>query len=169
MYKQLELTIKGLETHDSWAKWDLPYGYEFQDKDGNVINTNAIKLVKKQAKYPTTYKECCEVIGINRRDVEIDLPQSYQQNLFNLFKLLICRDAYWKIAGEEMGLDKPWEIDWEKSDSGYVYCIVNKCNNIGLTCEWIVTNYILSFPTAEMRDAFYDNFKELIEKCKELL
>ena len=26
-----------------------------------------------------------------------------------------------------------------------------------------------NFPTAEMRDVFYENFKELIEKCKELL
>jgi hypothetical protein len=30
-------------------------------------------------------------------------------------------------------------------------------------------NHILVFPTAEMRDAFYENFKDLIESCKELL
>ena len=28
---------------------------------------------------------------------------------------------------------------------------------------------ILSFPTEEMRDAFYENFKEQIEVCKEFL
>jgi hypothetical protein len=28
---------------------------------------------------------------------------------------------------------------------------------------------LLVFPTSEMRDAFYENFKELIEECKELL
>ena len=68
-----------------------------------------------------------------------------------------------------MGLSKSWYPDWEKSDSGYVYCIVNKCNNIGVTCEWLKNNYILSFPTTEMRDAFYESFKDLIEKCKKLL
>ena len=30
-------------------------------------------------------------------------------------------------------------------------------------------NSILVFPTKEMRDAFYENFKDLIEECKELL
>lgn len=30
-------------------------------------------------------------------------------------------------------------------------------------------NKILAFPTAEMRDAFFEDFKELIEQCKELL
>ena len=30
-------------------------------------------------------------------------------------------------------------------------------------------NIILTFPTEEMRDTFYENFKELIEQCKELL
>ena len=32
-----------------------------------------------------------------------------------------------------------------------------------------VYNHILSFPTEEMRDAFYENFKDLIELCKEFL
>jgi hypothetical protein len=30
-------------------------------------------------------------------------------------------------------------------------------------------NHILIFPTPEMRDAFYENFKKEIEECKELL
>ena len=30
-------------------------------------------------------------------------------------------------------------------------------------------NTVLAFPTKEMRDAFYENFKDLIEQCKELL
>ena len=30
-------------------------------------------------------------------------------------------------------------------------------------------NVILAFPTDEMRDAFYENFNELIGSCKELL
>ena len=30
-------------------------------------------------------------------------------------------------------------------------------------------NVLLAFPTEEMRDAFYENFKDLIEQCKELL
>ena len=35
--------------------------------------------------------------------------------------------------------------------------------------KWYTDNKILAFPTEEMRDAFYENFKDLIEQCKELL
>jgi hypothetical protein len=37
--------------------------------------------------------------------------------------------------------------------------------------KWVqkTNNTILAFPTEEMRDEFYENFKYLIEQCKELL
>ena len=88
--------------------------------------------------------------------------------------LIICRDAHWKIAGEEMGLGKPWEPDWKNSEERR-YCIVIIEGDINLPekvlTKWIlkVTNKILVFPTEEMRDAFYENFKKEIEMCKELL
>jgi hypothetical protein len=42
--------------------------------------------------------------------------------------------------------------------------------NNGIERDWeLHINHILSFPTPEMRDAFYENFKELIESVKELL
>ena len=89
-------------------------------------------------------------------------------------RLKVCCDAYWKIAGEEMGLGKPWKPDWENSEERR-YSIVNIEGDINLPettlTKWVlkVTNKILVFPTIEMRDAFYENFKELIENCKELL
>lgn len=144
----------------------IPNGYEIKDENGNVINATKIVLEKKKKEYPKTYEECRKVIGISRHDVEIDLPQPYQQNMFNLFKLLICRDAYWKIAGEEMGLGKPWVPDWNNiSDK---YCIYFVSGNVW-SKECQTRQCPFAFPTAEMRDAFYENFKELIEQCKELL
>ena len=119
----------------------------------------------KYFEYPKTYEECCEVLTWDGGATVI----GYNAELIGkIQRLKLCRDAYWKIAGEQMGLGKPWEPNWE-DENGYVFCIVNKCNNIGLTCEWLKENYILSFPTEKMRDAFYENFKELIEACKELL
>jgi hypothetical protein len=135
--------------------------YEIEVRDGKTY------AVLKKPKYPTTYKECCEVIGISRHDVEIDLPHPYQQKMFNLFKLRICRDAYWKIAGEEMGLDKPWEPDWNHINRKY-YCIYNSKNNIVKNVIYS-ENKILAFPTEEMRDTFHTNFKKDIEQCKEFL
>ena len=86
--------------------------------------------------------------------------------LFNLEKLLICRDAYWKIAGEQLGLDKPWKPDWT---SGKPFHCISVSGNIIGKGKWYTDNKILAFPTEEMRDTFYENFKDLIEQCKELL
>lgn len=64
-----------------------------------------------------------------------------------------------------MGLGKPWEPDWELEGC---YVIVNCRGDIDTHKQWHL-NTLLAFPTEEMRDAFYENFKELIEECKEFL
>ena len=134
------------------------------DDNNNVINATKIVLEKKKKEYPKTYEECCEVLG----HVTIDEVRGYKATLLdNLQMLLVCRDAYWKIAGEEMGLGKPWEPDWKHGKDKF-YCISTSEGEIVLG-EWYIDNKILAFPTEEMRDAFYENFKELIEECKELL
>ena len=81
--------------------------------------------------------------------------------------VLFLTDAYWKIAGEQMGLGKSWGPDWEDAELKK-YCIYYGDGNIQ-EGTWTIHNSILAFPTEEIRDAFYDNFKELIESCKELL
>ena len=88
--------------------------------------------------------------------------------LFEFQKLLIARDAYWKIAGEEKRLGRPWEPDWKKQDKKYIISIFED-TVIYFENETYNRNTILAFPTEEMRDAFYENFKELINSCKELL
>lgn len=143
-----------------------PNGYLI-GKITQVDNGMLVEYVKQQPSYPKTYKECCNILGIEDRE---NGYCGYKYELLGEFqKLYICRNAYWKIAGEEIGLDKPWKPDWGENDGGYRYCIRNQSNKIVLSNEWLGENYILSFPTAEMRDKFYENFKELIEFCKELL
>mgnify|MGYP006991639599 CR=1 FL=1 len=141
-----------------------PNGYIFKDENGNVINATKIVLEKKKKEYPKTYEECCKVLDWNHRDYD---RVGYKSELLcKLQVLLLCRDAYWKIAGEEMGLGKPWE----PSDSDYItgrYCIFVHQGNI--ICSTPAEDCPLTFSTEEMRDAFYENFKELIEQCKELL
>ena len=122
--------------------------------------------LKKKKEYPKTYEECCEIIHSDPK-FYVD-THLYSGALGVLYKLLICRDAYWKIAGEEMGLGKPWEPDWKKQDKKYIISVFND-TVIYFENETYNRNAVLSFPTEEMRDAFYENFKELIEMCKELL
>ena len=144
-----------------------PEGYIFKDENGNEILTNKIILEKKKKEYPKTYEECCEYFG----SFAVVSNGGHKNELIRKFyKLLICRDAYWKIAGEEMGLGKPWKPNWDKC-SGIKYCIYPILNSIrhDATANEEYENRILAFPTEEMRDAFYEHFKKEIEICKELL
>lgn len=141
----------------------LPNGFELQE-DGYF------SWVNKKPKYPTTYEECWkvrfEVDGETILEEFHHVSGYYSETLGALQKLLCCRDAYWKIAGEEMGLGKPWKPDLENEE---LYCIQNYNKQITISRTNTAFNKILIFPTEEMRDAFYENFKDLIESCKELL
>ena len=145
---------------------EIPNGC-IKDDNGNVINTTKFFLEKKKKEYPKTYGGCCDTLYRNSRHDECyeACLQGYPMQTFA--RLLICRDAYWKIAGEEMGLDGPWKPDYKKERyviSRYTDEIVKGYRQAGL-----IEHFILEFPTEEMRDAFYENFKEEIESVKELL
>ena len=132
-------------------------------------------MENKKKEYPKTYEECCKVLdfcgdyflttyeadGILKKEVYGILQQTN-----SLTRLLICRSAYWKIAGEEMGLGKPWESNWHYDEKKFNI----ECYDGEIIKDFsLLENRILAFPTAEMRDAFYENFKKEIEICKELL
>ena len=152
-----------------------PDGYIFKDENGNIINATKIVLEKKKKEYPKTYEECCEIVKVEKKHTlegEIIRKNNYKINLLESFqKLLICRDAYWKLYGEEMGLNRPWEPDYDSGVNKYgIICLNGVVQESNPTTNWERhLNKVLDFPTAEMRDAFYENFKELIEQCKELL
>ena len=146
----------------------LPEGYIFKDENGNIINTTKVVLEKKKKEYPKTYEECNRIMGVELWNTlwgeDATEYEGQMEDLIDAFiRLKVCRDAYWKIAGEEMGLGKPWEPTMET-----VYCISRNDNVIKCSYRGGNSN-ILEFPTPEMRDVFYENFKELIERCKELL
>ena len=149
-----------------------PDGYEFKDENGNVIEAKKIVLEKKKPKCPESYEECCQHLGFvnnelvfegDYRETNFPTNQWKRLGLINrLNKLLICRDAYWKLAGD-------WKPDWAMY-SGPKHCIIYSDNEIKWQGKHFVTEAkVLAFPTGEMRDAFYENFKNLIEECKELL
>ena len=147
--------------------FQLPEGYIFKDENGNVINATKIVLEKKKKEYPKTYEECCSVLGYSG-NYNMILTTDVDNKLFNaLYRLKVCRDAYWKIAGEEMGLGKPWEPDWENKEEEkytieYFAGMVFKDHSSSCSRPF-------AFPTEEIRDAFKENFDPDIEICKELL
>lgn len=113
------------------------------------------KKLEKVSQYPQTFEECCTVLGLT----ELGIIGGYRRGLLTQFRnLLICRDAYWKIADD-------WKFNFEEK----CYYLCNEYHEIQDFNGVCDCNTVLAFPTAEMRDAFYDNFEELIKECKSLL
>ena len=145
--------------------WDLPDGYEFQDEYGNVIEAKKIMLKKAKARYPKSLRECLEIMNDGVTMACLDKCYGYKGPLITKFQeLLFYRGAYWKLAGD-------WKPDYDSGVDKFGICcydgVIVKTNAVQ---HWERHyNKVLDFPTAEMRNAFYENFKELIEECKELL
>ena len=131
----------------------LPNGFELQP-DGYF------SWVDSKPQYPKIYIECCECLKYNPF---INNVSGYKRDAIGALQTLItCRDAYWEIAGEQMGLGKPWE-PYDAKDRYIIRRVEDEIRKgYNISC-------VLEFPTAEMRDAFFENFKGLIEQCKELL
>ena len=149
--KYNKLTINTEHCSDK-VEINLDDSYELvQESDGKWF------AIKKKKEYPKTYEECLNVLGYDDIATHCIFHTEADEKLFNtLYDLKVCRDAYWKIAGEEMGLDKPWE-----PQEGVIYCYMPNAPRC--------IRLMFPFPTEEMRDGFYENFKKEIEKCKELL
>ena len=161
-----------------------PEGYEFKDENGNVIEAKKIVLEKKKQKYPTTYDECAEILGFKPiHGLALQLVVSsgfsisdtqicaFERNLtirLEYFrKLLICRDAYWYCYAKENNMPFNWKPEWSSpNQEKFTIRMYDSYRHFGHDKH---LHSVLAFPTAEMRDVFYGNFKELIEECKELL
>ena len=163
----VNLAVKGHEARDKDViKISIPKGYEFTGVDNQQIVFEKIEY-----QYPKNFKECCEVLGCkandfftnfdcNGCDVEISEYEDKVDDLLQIFrKLRYCRDAYWKLAED-------WKPNWDDNRTKYIITVAE--NKIYTDVTYIF-NYVLCFPTEEMRDAFLENFGHLIEICKELL
>lgn len=152
------------------------YELDLQGKFEVVLREGKYYVERIKPQYPSSYEECCRIVNASpyvKLVYNFADGQTYSYDVDNLHiygnlrRLRICRDAYWKIVGEEMGLGKPWEPDWNNVCDKYtIYTVYGNeiWRDTGQT-----KNTLLAFPTKEMRDAFYENFKDLIETCKELL
>lgn len=139
------------------CKIALPEGYQFVDREGNIIDTSVIMVTKKEVEYPKDYDGCCNVLD---DDEKMSL---WMMN--ELRKLVNARNAYWKIYGEANGLGGSWKPDWEAG----CYVIFTKGDGTIERDLQFGINAILAFPTKELCDMFYERFISEIEQCKELL
>lgn len=156
----MEKTIKTITIEDFKAntkEW-LIDKLESMSKDDALHTICDLHDELHKPQFPTTYEDCCKVLnkttyigfdGLSLGEVELYKP---------FVKLMRCRNAYWKVGD--------WKPNWEDDTNKYV--ITNYNNHIILDVRWN-SSAKLSFPNKEIRGAFYENFKELIEECKVLL
>jgi hypothetical protein len=158
-------------------KITLPDNFEI-DK----IENGVIYLKEKYKIFPKTWEECVyynlgnyEGINDHSKIVNVQavsfspishniIPKGLAKPILALSQLLVCRNAYWKI-------DNNWKPEVHSSDKVYTIFATLGENIIKDYdfCSDYSDSYILSFRTAEIRDEFYNNFKDLIEQAKELL
>lgn len=158
--RPIDFTIKGTDTKGK-VEIVIPEGY------GYVVENGKLYFITKKKEYPKTYEECCRVLGVSEFEYNHTATNVWYRHklMATLDKLMLCRDAYWKLFGDEMG--KPWEPDW-KNNLQHKHYISAEWDEIKTNFN-STTNKVLAFPTEEMRDAFKENFYKDIELCKELL
>ena len=168
---QAELPTGQISNHyemKDWELFDVPEKEKANHYDGHTpqdVTKRLRNFLTPKPKYPKTYEECYDEDNIELHFIYVD---KNERDLYESFiKLIRCRNAYWKIAGEQMGLGKPWEPDW--TDNYQKKWIINFYQGeINFTTGPNV-QFILAFPTEEMRNDFFENFKELIKECINLL
>ena len=144
-------------TVDDWLKStftvDVPNGME--------IDRNSIKFKKIEKQLPNSWEEF--VTDIEKTDTQFgfEFCQSWRrlnlpEDLKAMQQLRLLRDCY----------NDGWKADWSKDYGKYVIFRHKK----GLeTTETPFCVAFLNFKTAELRDKFLENFKDIIEIAKPLL
>ena len=113
--------------------------YEIEVRNGKTY------AILKKSKYPTTYEDCCDKINFKGGFKEMLLSDNEYSLCISFIKLKRCRDAYWKIYGEELGLGKPWEPSWQKTEEGK-FCIIRRSDNVVTKWETKTIVRFLAFP-----------------------
>ena len=131
---------------DSPDETELVLGDNFE-----VIQENGVyKVVNKNKRYPKTIDEVDDIECVERVGLEM---------LRDFGNLVKARNAYWKIYGN-------WKPNWDDFSPKFNILVELGEKNCDTT---FAHQSLLVFPTEEIRDLFYNNFKELIEKCKDFI
>lgn len=155
------------------VKINIPEGYTIDEKNSTF---ECIKF--KRVKLPKTWEEFCNSYPIKDGESFVDatgkiyesaerqrssigdanvLPnKKYAEAIIALCQLIQLRDCY----------NEGWQPDWESYETKYSICIDQNMVAFGQTEK---LSRLLTFKTPIIREMFYINFKDIIEKAKILL
>lgn len=157
------------------VKIQVPEGYEI-DKENSTFENIVFKEIG--SKYSKTWEEFCGKNKIVDSESYIDtssniglscssfrgaqcdknlIPYKFAKPMLALMQLLTIREKEYT---------KGWEPLWASDKVKYCISYIKTKSFVG---EFYQTNRILSFPSKEMAETFYSNWKYLIEIAKPLL
>lgn len=119
----------------------IPKGYKIKE-----VKESEIVLETIEPYIPKTFRECCVVLGLESNiTVSLfkneEIPLGYLKTIDKILKLIICRDAYWKV------LCSGFKPNKEEEDN-YFYCEYDGME--------------IPFPDRNSRDLFKENIKNII-------
>lgn len=136
-------------------KYD-PNKYEMtSDDNGNIV-------LKAKISLPQTFDDCCNIL--NAHPSATPASGYATEELGDLERLLICRDAFYKAIGFD--IEKDFLMKWKNA-----YVPIISKNDDGNICRksGYAQLHLLPFPKTEDRDYFFEKFYDYIDKCKKFI
>lgn len=175
-----KLTLNNIVTMNrNELKIEVPQGMVIDTENSNLAN-GIIKFKPKEKQLPKTWDEFCETYPITENEYFIKGGSEIQhfvekihedrspdrdknvgtketcEAVLALMQLIQLRDCY----------NDGWTPDWSDGDSKYTICIGYGCTKKNINVN---EQHVLAFKTAELRDQFLENFRDLIETAKPLI
>lgn len=159
-----------MEVMEVKKKIIIPDGWEIDKIENGEITFKENKKEPHKKEFPKTWEDCilqvCDTEYIDENSTiqegggygcceeyaKKEIPAGLGNPLLALCQLLVCREVY----------RQGWKPDWRNSNQEK-YCVSYQDGvNIHIDRVW-------SFQSAEVRSAFLENFRDLIEEAKELI
>jgi len=150
-----------------------PEGYVIDESKSTFTNI-VFKKIPKEDKLPTKWEDLKYIHGyyvdssgdVKKVENEQLIPCKNSATVFTTREQAQASIALAQLSQLKKAYNGDWEPDWNTSE--YKYAIAFKGNDIqGFTAARF--SIFLAFKTAELRDKFLKNFKDLIEQAKPLL
>ena len=157
--------------------FNIPEGYVIDKENSTdtniVLKLNTVKLVDPSK--PKTWEEYCEKTK-GKISYYMDPSSGITISIFGNCPFLSEFETEEEVKAFEIyskliKLRKQWIGEWKPDwiDSTHLKYVIHTVKNKVTSDAYTNFSYSMSFPTPEMRDEFFDCFKDLLEQAKDLI
>ena len=152
--------------------WNVPEGYEL---DKEQSNERQVVLRKIEDKRVSSWEDYCELMK-GKDSCFVDMNGNVRSSHFLAAPIVeefedkedaVTFAAYSKLLKMRKQWIGGWKPDW--TDEGQIKHTIYVKENIVQPSESLYLHRSMSFPTDEMRNEFFDTFRDLLEIAKPLL